>query len=406
MKNLSESGIIISIDWLLDDKSEQVISSWWNVSEILEGNSDVQDSDYKLSKQKDILNIGLTGNESMIYSWDTSTSYSKEGASFDKKNFKTFWLDNKITFFLNSHDFTSIFTDNWKLLDAIWIMVEFFTIFDSLDFEDYLNFAIEISNSDFCEKKKYNLIYNIIKKYLWKDDLSSEDLFDYLFTKYHLNGFYYHCFNWINEESIRKKWLSANIRDFTLDEIEEVIHISLRADLSYRDYDPRKTWFPCLLTNSQWKISLSSTPQQISHYLYDVPEWFAIFITRLTDKTWIRNSFKEKEPYSSVKNVIINSIELIVTNIEDKIYLLRFIEKYWTQYTQKENKIALVKKSSIDRIMSEKEIDNIMENILFFSNSPEETISLILSPQKSYFEFLSDISPNDIYIVSPVKNTI
>lgn len=321
----------------------------------------------------------------------------------ESTNFNNLELSDKITYLFNSQEFVDIFDDKTKLINSIWLLVEFFIIFDSLDFEKYLNYARFMNQANFESNLKYNQIYTILQEQFWNKELDNEVIFDYIFQKHSVDWYYYHCFNWASEESIKMYWLSTHIRNFSNEEFEEIIQILSRSNIKELHFELRKKWFPCYFTNSEWKLSFSLTADQISHYILEVPEWFAIFITRCTENSLIRKAFNSKQPYSIVQKDINESIWKIISDTNDKIVLLKFIEKYWNMYTEKNNLIALVKRKSIDWYISDEDVNLYKRNILDFATYPEELIELLLDPNKAYFDTQISIKPEDILIVNPWK---
>jgi hypothetical protein len=245
---------------------------------------------------------------------------------------------------------------------VIGLIIEYFTLFsDGFGIEEFVN---SLEDTDIEDNRVVSRILtdSLIKKIGFHSNLALDEqrtIYDIYLRRVFTNGFYYHGFNGVFEQSIRSEGLSTENRLWNWDELKEIVEI-----IKKRGHAMLFGWG---LINSEKQIAYASTPRDSYRYAVASPEWFGQFVS---EGFHIENDPKKKEAYyrndyETAKQNITTLCEEWQSSKEEDIatgksypnitdternQIMEFFEKYWHLFRGKDYKpmLALIKREAID----------------------------------------------------------
>ncbi len=171
-----------------------------------------------------------------------------------------------------------------------------------------------------------------------------EKAYAYALENFVLKGYYFHGFNGVFEESIKKNGLSPIDRLWDTKELRETSEIGLRYG--------NKMLLGWHALNSEQKIFLDFDADSVYRYGTVSPEWFAQFVGEniyISDNGHgNKNAFCRRDYETAKENVGIVCDHMKV-NQEDRLKLFNVFEKYWKLLASQDSspKVALVKTTAV-----------------------------------------------------------
>lgn len=336
-------------------------------------------------------------------------------------------FEDRITHFLNHPNTIAQlrnFSDDWRK-KVIWLIIEYFILFDDWEgIEGYFDFLKEInfsSNTNWDIRERIPFLIKQVAKKLWITDISSDEdkerIYSYFNAKIIKEWYFFHSFNWVFEESIRENWITTDTRMWEweeLDRILEIVWITWEASMLFG-------WSQM---NCKWKISVAGNTTSLYRYWIASPEWFAQFTSEwfhIPNEKKLKECFYRRDYQTAKENItrLCNRLknkefapETIARwyrniTLEEEIEILQFFEKFWNIFASSDSKpkCALIKRKSIWRNMAlfetfREQYDFSNETYRSRQISFEEVIKLLIDDGEIDTQLSSNISPDDIKIIS------
>jgi hypothetical protein len=178
-------------------------------------------------------------------------------------------------------------------------------------------------------------------------------IYHYIYNAYIKNGYYFHSFNGVFEESIRTEGLSKDTRFWDWNDVDRIQEICSKAG-----YPLVCGWSKL---NSKGKISLGDDPNNIYRYANTSPEWFVQFVAHgfhIQNKPpYDKKAFYKKDYAAARQNIErwcdrMESHPETPINSDERQEILNFFDKYWPVFTKESissPRCALVARTALDR---------------------------------------------------------
>ncbi len=308
------------------------------------------------------------------------------------------------------------------------VVIEYLCLHNSTaGLNDFLENLPNLSSEFSAKDYDVLLVSSVLKKLGLKEPLAKDDAkvaARYLTERLIIQGFYFHSFNGVNEQSITEQGLLPNPETIDQDEMEEIAAIGRKHGVSMI-----LGWKKI---NSTGKIFFDGHAMNVGKYAYGSPEWFAQFCSEgmhIPNESNRKTAFSRRDYKtakanitdfcSSLKSASIDDVTTgkaypnITDDEEQKIH--NFFEKYWARYASEDAvpKVALVPKSSVidvEEKASRYDYDTIQQILLEHSDSVLDAtriLEFICNSLRRETDVSVDfaISPENIKIVTlPTHN--
>ncbi len=283
-------------------------------------------------------------------------------------------IEERIDYFLNNQktlEQIQKFPENFRE-KIIGNIIEYLILFpDCADIHRYID-DIEllvrsskkpISDRNF-NRDKINTFINHVAKELSMDAVDSDEkrgkVYEFFRENFIENGYCFHSFNGVFEDSINKNGLTPDVRFWDWSELESINTICSRAGcmrvLGWSDL------------NCKEKISISDRADDIYGYGVSSPEWFAQFVAGnfniparepYDKKSYYRGDYAHSKNnvmllcermMSSSEDDILSGKAYPNITMEEQVEILKFFEKYWHLFVKQNNfpKCALIERAALN----------------------------------------------------------
>lgn len=290
----------------------------------------------------------------------------------------------------------------------IGCLIEYLILFpESVELRSYLSELTEGINlldgwSDYnFNKFKLEKLFKRILNEVGVDEVDTDDskevVFQYVIDKFIKNGYFYHSFNGIFEESIRKNGLDPDIRTWDWEELGKVSKIfkshGHRMILGWADL------------NCEKKTSIADSIGNIYRYALASPEWFAQFVAEGShiplDNSYDKKAYYKKDYKAARKNVEMLCQRVLNNSEEDKSYVLDFFEKYWNLLVSNDSnlKCAMIKKSALGRNFKSYNSYKEFSEFCTYIKGLKSIVGFLISTFHHDLQIDTKIDPNDLLII-------
>lgn len=301
-------------------------------------------------------------------------------------------FEEQLSLYLNSEEFEKniLELEEKQRKVAIGSVIEYCILHkDQYGLDDFWkslkNIKKEYWGNTMFEEEYYPILTkSVAKKLGLKQPMAEEDekkAYEYVLENLILEGFYFHGFNGVFEDSIKKNGLSPNIRQWDVDELKEIISIGNK-----HNNEMLLGWH----SSSENQLFVDHHPGNVYRYANASPEWFAQFTS---ESHWINDNGKGnkqafyRRDYKMAKENVENLCQTMKLNEEENKKVLGFFDKYWALFVNEKSKpkCGLIKISAFSKIEELKKaysyeflhrtIDETLK--LDIDLKPEETINFL-----------------------------
>ncbi|MFB6181762.1 MAG: hypothetical protein ABEJ24_02595 [Candidatus Magasanikbacteria bacterium] len=265
--------------------------------------------------------------------------------------------------------------------------------------EEVQDLSSERINSFRHEMGRSKIIIDHVAEKLGLGDVESmEDknkIYEFIAENYIEDGYFFHGFSGVFEESIQENGLDPSIRDWNREEMDRIEDICSNAG--------KRNILGWAHINSEGNIFVGDEPNNIYRYAIASPEWFNQFVAggphiRL-DEPYDKKAYYKKDYEAARKNIEAFCDEMMSRDEKEiekrKAYpnitkkereeVLNFFEKYWEKLVKKDAnpKCALVERKEIDEDIvpydSYEDYYKAQQEYGFSNPSIESAVNLLLS---------------------------
>lgn len=166
-------------------------------------------------------------------------------------------------------------------------------------------------------------------------ELNKVRVYEYIYNKFAIEGYYFHGFNSVFLNDIKSKGLTTGNRQWEIEELNDLNNLLIKKGVA--------KGLGFVFDNCQNTIFFSKRPVFSYHYASSSPEWFSIFCGEVGNiGSNNRLAYKKRDYEECLKNIN-TLLERKDFTLEEKKYVLFMFKKFWLMFANGKPMLALVK---------------------------------------------------------------